>query len=280
VISRRRTTQPVTLQVVDVGTAATGGLDYGSGPPRAVGRWVTLGRRSLALAPSAVAAVPFAVRVPVAVHPGDHVAGLVAYDPGELARERRAAGKRGGLRLAFRSRLAIAVVVRVPGQRRPRLAFRGAGVNVSPSGVRIELGLRNTGNTLISPTKGDVTVSQDGQPLFTSAVDLDTFAPDSQIRFAIPLPGTPTQGTYHLSGTLRPNRAPPVKIETDVEFTNREAQRFTRASGKKVRRDGGGGSPLLIVALGLALLAAVGFGIAYARARSQISSSRPHDPQS
>jgi hypothetical protein len=196
------------------------------------------------------------------------------------ARQRRAAGKRGGLRLAFRSRLAIAVVVRVPGQRRPRLVFRGAGVNVSPSGVRIELGLRNTGNTLIRPTTGDVTVSQQGQALLTTAVELDTFAPDSQIHFPIPLPGTPTQGTYHLTGTLRPNGASPVKIDTDVEFTNRQAQRFTQASGKKVRRHSGGGAPLLIVALSLALLAAVGFGIAYARARSQISSSRPHDPRS
>ncbi len=271
VISRSGRPQAVALQGVDVGTAATGGLDYGDRAPRAAGRWVTLSRGSLDLAPGASVDVPFAVHVPAGARSGDHVAGVVAYDPGEIAREQRAARRQGrGLRLAFRSRLAIAVVVRVPGPRHPRLTFGGAGVNASPSGVRIELRLRNSGNTLIKPTKGDVAVSQDGQPLFTTPVDLDTFAPESQIRFPIPLPGTPTQGTYHLQGTLHPNGAPAVKIDTDVEFTSRQAQRFTRASGKKVKRTDGGGFSLLYIALGFAVLAAVGFGVAYARARKQI----------
>jgi hypothetical protein len=259
-----------------VGTAATGGLDYGEGSPHAVGRWVTLSRTSLALAPGAPVDVPFAVRVPAGARAGDHVAGVVAFDPGEVARERRAARRQGrGLRIAFRSRLAIAVVVRVPGPRHPRLTFGGAGVNASPSGVRIELWLRNSGNTVVKPTKGDVTVSQDGQPVLTTGVDLDTFAPDSQIRFPIPLPGTPTQGTYHLTGTLRPSGAPPVKIDTDVEFTTRQAARFTRTTGRKVKQNGDNGVSLVYIAFGFAVLAAFGFGVAYARARRQISARRP-----
>jgi hypothetical protein len=269
VVSRSGRAQPVVLEVADVGTAVTGGLDYRQGPPRATARWLRLGQRRLTLRAGEAVSVPFTVRVPLGARPGDHVAGVVASDPTELARQRRAA-RRGGqaLRLAFRSRLAIAVVVRVPGSRRPRLAFKGAAVDASPAGVRIVLRLRNSGNTLIKPTRGDVTVSQDGQPVLTTGVDLDTFAPASEVRFPIALPGTPTQGRYHVAGTLHPNGAPPVRIDTDVEFSQRQAQRVARETGRRFHR--AGGPPWLVIALGLALLMAAGFATAYLHARRQL----------
>jgi hypothetical protein len=269
IVSRSTQARSVLLQAADVGTAATGGLDYRDGRPRATARWLRLGRRRLTLPAGQAVTVPFAVQVPAGARPGDHVAGVVASDPTELARQRRAA-QRGGnaLRLAFRSRLAIAVLVRVPGARRARLAFEGAAVDASPAGVRIALRLGNRGNTLIKPTRGNVTVSQDGQPILTTGVDLDTFAPASEIRFPIPLPGTPTQGRYHVAGTLHPNGAPPVRIDTDVEFSQRQAQRFTRETGRPVHRDGG--PPWLLIALGLAMLMAAGFAVAYLRARRQL----------
>jgi len=268
-ISRSARAQPVALAAADVGTAATGGLDYRQGPPRAVARWVELGRHELMLPAGQATSVAFAVHVPAGIRPGDHLAGVVATDPTALARQRRAARRAGQtLRLAFRSRLAVAVLVRVPGPRHPRLAFEGAAVDASPAGVRIALRLRNRGNTLIKPTRGDVTVSQDGQALLTTAVDLDTFAPDSEIRFPIPLPGTPTEGRYHLAGTLHPSGAPPVHIDADVDFTQRQAQRFTRETGRRPHR--AGGTPWLLVALAFALLMAAGFAAAYLRTRHRL----------
>ena len=274
VVSRSGRDQPVVLEAADVGTAATGGLDYREGPPRATARWLRLGQRRLTVPAGQAASVPFTVQVPAGARPGDHVAGLVATDPTELVRQRRAA-RRGGhaLRLAFRSRLAIALVVRVPGTRRPRLAFKGAAVDASPAGVRITLRLRNSGNTLIKPTRGNVTVSQDGQSILTTGVDLDTFAPSSEIRFPIALPGMPTQGRYHVAGTLHPNGAPPVRIDTDVEFSQRQAQRFARETGRPFHRTGG--PPWLVIGLGLALLMAAGFAAAYLRARSQLAAQGP-----
>jgi hypothetical protein len=268
-VSRSGQAHPVVLEAADVGTAATGGLDYREGRPRAEARWLRLSRHRIMLPAGQAVTVPFAVRVPAGARPGDHVAGVVATDPTELARQRRAA-RRGGaaLRLAFRSRLAIAVLVSVPGPRRPLLGFEGAAVDASPAGVRIALRLRNRGNTLIKPTRGDVTVSQDGQPILTTGVDLDTFAPASEIRFPIPLPGTPTQGRYHLAGTLHPNGAPAVRIDTDVEFSQPQAQRFARETGRPVHP--GGGPPWLLIALSLALLVAAGFATAYLRARRQL----------
>jgi hypothetical protein len=269
VVSRSGRAHRVVLEAADVGTAATGGLDYRDGAPRATARWLRLDRRRLTLPAGQAVSVPFAVHVPAGAQAGDHVAGVVATDPTELVRQRRAA-RRGGqaLRLAFRSRLAIAVVVRVPGPRRPSLAFDGAAVDASPAGVRIALRLRNRGNTLIKPTRGDVTVSQDGQAILTTGVDLDTFAPASEIRFPIPLPGMPTQGRYHVAGTLHPNGAPPVRIDTDVEFSQRQAQRFARETGRPVHP--GGGPPWLVIALALASLMAAGFAAAYLRARRQL----------
>jgi hypothetical protein len=113
-----------------------------------------------------------------------------------------------------------------------------------------------------------VTVSQDGQAILTTGVDLDTFAPASEIRFPIPLPGTPVQGRYHLAGTLHPNGAPTVRIDTDVEFSQRQAHRFARETGRRFDRTGG--PPWLFIALVVALLMAAGFAAAYLRARHQL----------
>lgn len=267
--------QPVALAPVDVGTAATGGLDYGDRMPRATGRWLALARRRLVLAPGQIASVPFTVAVPGAAGAGDHVAGIVATDPTELARQRLRARKRHtSLALAFRSRLAVAVVVRVPGRRRPHLSFRGAAIEESPAGVRIALRLRNTGNTLIKFTRGDVTVSQTGQAILATSVNLDTFAPSSEIRFPIALPGPPIQGRYHVSGTLHPQGAPRVRIDADVDFSTRQARRFEQQTGRRVRRSPG--PPwILIGALLLAALAALAFAGAYLRARRRLRKSAP-----
>jgi hypothetical protein len=264
-VSRSRHARTVALRPVDVGTAASGGLDYGIGSPRAVGGWLTLEQRRVTLAPGAVVHVPFAARVPDAVRPGDHLAGLVAYEPG-----RRSTGREkprtGGVRLAFRSRLAVAVQLRVPGPRHPRLAFRGAEIVDSPSGVRIYLKLENSGNTLVERTQGRVAISREGHELVRAPLDISAFAPDSAIRYPLRLPGTPVQGVYHVTGRLEPESAPPVRMVADVELTDAQATRFEEATGTKVVRPSDS-SPLRYLGLLLPLLVGAVFAVAYRGAR-------------
>jgi hypothetical protein len=233
VISRSREEHRVVLRPVDVGTAATGGLDYGLGAPHAVGRWLTLSRSRVHLAPGAIVDVPFAAHLPQEARPGDHLAGLVAY---QLGRDRDSAEQPEGLRVAFESRLAVAVQLRVPGPRHPRLAFRGASIVQSPSGVRIHLHIQNSGNTLVEHTRGWLVVSRAGHDFLETAVDLDSFAPDSDIRFPLLLPDGPVQGAYHLEGRLEPEGGPPVRIHTDLQFSDRAAARFEHATGRTVVR--------------------------------------------
>jgi hypothetical protein len=76
------------------------------------------------------------------------------------------------------------------------------------------------------------------------------------------------QGRYHVAGTLHPNGAPAVRIDTDVEFSQRQADRLARETGRRFDRVGG--PPWLVIALGLALLMAAGFAAAYLRARHQL----------
>ncbi|HMJ95038.1 MAG TPA: hypothetical protein VK486_04250 [Thermoleophilaceae bacterium] len=263
VVSRADRTQTIVLRSVDVGTAATGGLDYGLGSPARVGTWLTLARRRLTLGPGDVVNVPFKAHIPDSVSPGDHLGGLVAY---ESAKRRGRTARARGLRLAFRSRLAVAVQLRVPGPRHPRVVFRGATIQASPSGVRIYLRLRNSGNTLIGRTRGRVVVSQAGHDGLDIPVDIDTFAPDSEIGYPLALPGTPVQATYHLAGVLHPARGPGVRIDTDVELTGRQATAFERATGRSVERPAGS-SPLTFIALMLPLLIAAVFAVAYRNAR-------------
>jgi hypothetical protein len=264
-LSRSRHARTVALRTVDVGTAASGGLDYGLGEPRAVGGWLTLERRRLTLTRGAVVHVPFTARVPDAARPGDHLAGLVAYESARRPTG-RVKPRTGGLRLDFRSRLAVAVQLRVPGPRHPRLAFRGAEIVDSPSGVRIHLRIENSGNTLVERTRGTVAISREGHELIRAPLDISAFAPDSEIRYPLRLPGTPVQGVYHVAGLLEPQGAPAVRMVADVELTGTQATRFEEATGTEVVRPSNS-SPLRYLGLLLPLLFGGVFAVAYWAAR-------------
>jgi Bacterial protein of unknown function (DUF916) len=68
------------LYAVDATTGQTSGAVYldGSKPRRDVGAWVTLGARSVTLAPGQSRIVPVTVHVPAGARPGDHLGGIVA----------------------------------------------------------------------------------------------------------------------------------------------------------------------------------------------------------
>lgn len=252
--------QSVRLAAVDVRTADTGGLAYAIKARFREGGWVRLQRRALQLAPGARVAVPFQVSVPRGARPGEHFAGIVAQEP----RPRRATqgGPRSQVRLLFVSRLAIAVQVRVPGTLRRGMRFEDARFDITPSGVRLLLGLRSTGNALIKQTRGSLAVTQGSRRLMVAPVRIDSFVPGSAIRFPIRWTAGAVRGSYRVRGLLRPQGARPVRIDTEVNFGRRQAGEYRKATGRKAQ----GGTPLWIyAALVLALGGATAFAIAYAR---------------
>jgi len=248
-LSRRPLT--VVLRAADVTTAATGGLQYGTTPPGADARWLTLDSGRVRLAGGGARSVGFNLHVPATAAPGDHFAGIVALNQRDVRAARRRTPPRG-LQLRFLPRLAIAVQATIPGGPTHELRSGNAGIEVTPSATNATLLLRNTGNRLIRATTGQLTLLQDSRVLVRHQVSLDSFVPNTQITLRVPFKGTPARGAYRLRGTLRPIAGRPVRIDEQVSFGESAARELQQETGREAK---GSGVPALLVAvLGAALL--------------------------
>ncbi len=218
-ISRSRRAQHVVLRAVDVTTAANGGLEYGSKPPRLEGRWIAIRRRVTVPAGRAVE-IPFRVHPEAGTRPGDHFGGIVAIN----ARDLRAAARRPskqGFSLRYLPRLAIAVGVTTPGRATYQLGVETLGIDVSPSSTDVTVLLRNAGNKLLKQTTGELVVSERGRELLRQSVDIGAFVPGTTIRYRLPLQGTPAKARYQVRGRLLPSGAPAVSVGGTVSSATR-----------------------------------------------------------
>jgi competence ComEA-like helix-hairpin-helix protein len=193
-------------------------------------------------------------------------------------RPARTAGK-GNFGFRLLSRLAVAVQFTLPGERVTGLDVQGVDINVSPVGAVLQLDLANSGNSLIKTTTGRLHVTKDGRPLFSPKVKLGTFLPKTEIRYPLPWPGTPVEGTYHVSGVLRPRGAPPVRIDTDVKFGKTRIREFRQETGRQAVETSR--TPVWIWALlGLALAAVLALLLLLLRSRRRgdddhVAATRP-----
>ncbi|HEY2260683.1 MAG TPA: hypothetical protein VGH45_13265 [Solirubrobacteraceae bacterium] len=266
VVSLTAGAKTVLVRPVDVSTAAAGGLQYGDHGPVGNGRWLTLGRRSVRVSGTGSARVPFTVRVPSGAGTGDHFMGITAVDRRVLAEH---PSGHGAIRLRLIPRLAMTLELRLPGRHRSGLALGGVKVQVAPSGASLTFGISNPQNTLIPSTIGSVTVWQGGTPLFSRDIELASFVPRTAISYHVPWEGTPVQGTYRVTGELRPVGAPAIEFARTVTFGSSAIRQFRAQTGRSARQTSS--IPIvLIVALALALAAAVALGVAYTTARRQI----------
>lgn len=257
----------ILVSPVDVSTAADAGLQYGSAPPVGVGRWLNLRTHSVRLSGTRSADVPFTVHVPSGARPGDHFAAIIALDRRVLSQP--SSGK-GPIRLRVIPRLAMTVLVRLPGPRTRALAIGGAKIEVAPSGASLALAISSPGNTLIRSSTGGVTVSQGGKPLFSQTISLAAFVPGTSISYHVPWKGTPVEGLYRVKGEIHPTGARVIVFDRTIRFGHNAIRRFRAETGRSAIESSG--TPILVtVALALALAAALGFGLAYLRSRRQLS---------
>lgn len=237
-----RTTE-VVLKAVDVTTAATGGIDYGSADPEGVGRWIDLSDARVTLEGSPVS-VPFEVRIPEDARAGDHFAGIVAYDAGaQDAKE----GPQRQVQLEFVSRLAIATQIIVPGKKRADVRFAGAAIEVAPSGAVLHVSFDNQGNALAEDIVGNVTLSRDDRLILSDRLEMTSFLPETSVAYPFPFPRTPAEGTYQLAGSFQVGDGPRQEIEAEVEFGSEQAEEFEAETGREA--DGAGGISALLIAL-------------------------------
>jgi hypothetical protein len=269
IVSLTSGTKTILVRPVDVSTAAAGGLQNGNGEPSGEGRWLTLAATRVRLSGAGSASVGFTVHVPAGARAGDHFMGITAVDRRVFSRP---ADGRGPIRLRLIPRLAMTIQVRLPGPRTIALAAGASKIVVAPSGASLALGITNPGNTLVPSSTGHITISQGATPLFTHSIELAAFAPNTAIRYESPWEGTPVQGTYRVTGEVRPAGAPTIVINRTVTFGRSAIRRYQAETVRQAKE--GSGTPVgLIIALAMALIAAAGFGVAYTLARRQIARS-------
>ena len=253
------------LYAVDATTGQTSGAVYRSErEPRAdVGAWTLLGSGTVRLAAGESRVLPFRVRVPLGVRPGEHLGGIVVEDAAGVA---PTAVKRRGASFAIRVRtlLVTAVQVDVPGPRFERLDMTGLKTGGNASYPTLLLGIRNAGNVMSRPTGRLSLRDARGRPIVDAVLRLDTLVPGSSIDYPVPAPRL-RPGRYTGVGVLRfhgrvERRTFGLNVSAagDAQVYGSRAAAAPAAGGSS---DGGSADPLVLVAAGSGLLL-LGFGAA------------------
>ena len=139
----------------------------------------------------------------------------------------------------------MTVELRLPGRPTGALALHGAAVFVAPSGATLGLELANPGNTLLTATTGEVTLSQGSTALFSQSIELAAFVPRTQITLHVPWPGVPVEGTYIAKGVLRPAGGTPIVFQRSVRFGGGAIRRYREQTGKPATS--AAGAPVVLV---------------------------------
>jgi hypothetical protein len=202
--------------------------------------------------------VSFTVRVPKGVRSGDHLGGIVA-DPG-VQRGRAVRRNRSSFRVNVRTLTVIAVEARLPGTRVPQMTLQGVTAGGLRSYQQLFLGMRNGGNILYKGSGSVVVSNMDGKRLKASRFALDTFVPQTQIRFPVLVSGKALPaGTYRATVTVYYARRTVTGTFTFKIGKKELAQVF---GSKATGAPGSGGIPVwAMIAAGVAILLG-GFALA------------------
>ena len=194
-----RASATISLVPVDARSGVYGGisLDLPNEPRRDVGSWVTLGRRSVALKPGKGAVIPLSVRVPARTRPGQYIGGLTAFVPISTRQQR------AGLSITVQTRVALGILVTIPGSRAAHLALRGVGIERRPGVTYLIVHLRNSGNTLLKGW-GHLWIWRVGSahPIMDTALTLATTVPQTVVDYPIGWRRGPFPGQYTFSLTV------------------------------------------------------------------------------
>lgn len=240
-----KTSKEIILRAQDAATSGSGGLSYTpvkDGP----GSWIGPAGHRVTVPARRAVDVAFQVRVPADVEPGDHFAGLVAYDAADLAKLKKKPSAEQAVQLKFIARLAVPVRVRVEGELFAKAEFRRAEIQVTPSGSSVDVVFANVGNVLIPSSKGRVNLTQDGVVLGTMPIALTSFTPGSEVSVAVPFKGAPAEATYRAKGFLEPMFAPVVTFDETVEFGGEQSEELERETGVQAIGSDDGGVPVWV----------------------------------
>ena len=166
------------------------------------GRWITVSTPELTLQPSEARNVDFTVRVPSDATPGQYLAGLGMYVPLQTPTTTAVAGAgQATFGITLQGERIIAVEVVVPGAAAPDLQVSGVEPVAAPTGVRLNLGLKNAGNAF---ARGSGVVAIDDTNT-NVPFTIDTFVSHTSITYRVPWTRTVVPGDHNVSVRLTYN---------------------------------------------------------------------------
>ena len=188
-------TGTVKLFAADATTGNTTGTVYLTDrAAKHAGAWISLAKTTLTLKPGQHRTVPFTVRVPTSVTPGQWVGGVVAETSHQVSQPK--SKKKASVRIKIRDLTIVAVQVNVPGPPVLGLTIGGVTTGGQRGFQQIVTHIANTGNVLVKPT-GTVTVlNKQGAKLQVLTFKMDTFLPQTAIDYPLLLKKALAPGDY------------------------------------------------------------------------------------
>ncbi|MEO8538840.1 MAG: hypothetical protein ABI577_03800 [bacterium] len=272
----------VRTYATDVYTIVNGGFGarLDGEPVTGVTTWLAYPGQTLTLEGGTALTRSFSVLVPMNTAPGEYITSLVAQNAEPTM------GGPGGLSIRQVQRSVIAVVITVPGPRKPSLAIGPFSHKYLATNSVVLAQVSNTGNVRLKPA-GELVVSRlDGLELARAPFTMDTFfagdTTDIEIPFAQPL----APGNYVVALTLNFESGTASEVSgrlTVPEPTAAEAAGAPTGSAPlpAINQPPSPGSgvndlPLIILSSGL-ILAAIGLGawiFVVRRSRSKTAAAR------
>ena len=208
VMVRNEGTTPLRLSLfaADATTASHGGVAVATrrgDTPSEAGAWLTLSQTELHLKPGGERSVPFTVRIPDDLVPGEYAASLVAQRAGETDDEAQA----GPMGVRFIPRFAVTVLVTVPvsgtAALEPRLEITDLRATTGARQQAVIGDLSNTGNDGLAKAEGRLTVRQtDGALVSEVPVRLGYFLAGDNLDYRVGLEQELAAGEYDVTLSL------------------------------------------------------------------------------
>ena len=270
----------VILQRADIRNASNGNADYVTTGLSETGRWLHLSAGSVRLAPHASRQVAYTVSVPSAAAGGSHYAGIVAINAADFS---AAAGHRQSKERNFTfyriSRQAVPLTIHLPGRRSRSLSLHSVKLVIAPIGAGLVLRLLPGGSELTEQAQVKLRVLRGKRVIFTSTSGLGQLFPGGSLNYRVPWPGSPSEGTYHVLGTIRPQGAATIDVDQMIKFTGALASRLARHTPPATQPAATGTPRWMLIALGVATVLLIALSTAVWKLARRPAEHIPH-PQS
>jgi hypothetical protein len=205
----------VDLYAVDATTDQMSGVTFltPTDPRHDVGAWITLSSQKITLNPGQSQDVPFRVRIPSTVRPGQHGGGIIARG----AVDQAISSNSGAIHTTVhvQAQEIVGVLVNLPGTLMEKLNVTGITYDRKSTSQNLLVGLANTGTQIVHPS-GMLQISDKKRHLLQNVpVKLAAILPQTAISYPMSIENnTFSSGTYTASISLSYEGGHHVSYET------------------------------------------------------------------